>query len=92
MGYRLDPLAFLVSIEPGSGGSDPQTPRRLGECPPPNPPSKHRLFETVGWSYGRFVGLWDAGGLLPPFQGCGVTLAPAPFQGEGGGGVNQPRT
>jgi hypothetical protein len=24
-----------VLIKPGSGGSDPQTPRRLGECPPP---------------------------------------------------------
>jgi hypothetical protein len=24
-----------VLTEPGSGGSDPQTPRRVGECPPP---------------------------------------------------------
>ncbi len=29
---------LLVGTEPGSGGSDPQTPRRWGECPPPRTP------------------------------------------------------
>ncbi len=33
--FTSDPLAFLALREPGSGGSDPQTPRRVGGVSPP---------------------------------------------------------
>jgi hypothetical protein len=49
-----------VRAEPGSGGSDPQTPRRVGECPPPEPPLKG--FGLRRWGRhetDRLVGLWD---------------------------------
>ncbi len=39
---------LLVRAEPGSGGSDPQTPRRLGECPPPEPPLKGFGLRRLG--------------------------------------------
>ncbi len=56
--YTFSPLAFLVVIEQRSlGVLTPRPPIGWGSVPPPNPPSKHRWFETVSLAYSRFVGL-----------------------------------